>query len=271
MLESFQKLAKAENAILVKIEPQVGKPYTDQENKGFADISDFFLNHGCKIGSPFFPKWTFYLDLTKSEDQILEQMHPKTRYNIRLAEKHGVTVSEEKTQESFEDFLRLHFETTKRQGFYAHTPKYYQLMWDTLAPAGMAKLLVARYQKKALAAWLLFTFNNTLYYPYGGSSREFKEVMPNYLMMWETIKFGQKEKCTNFDLWGAPGPNPKESDPWYGFYRFKLGFNPQLVEFIGTYDLITNPTLYPLYNLAQKARWQGLKIKSKFASLMNAQ
>lgn len=257
MLESLAKIGKQENAIFVKMEPAI------QKASGFENIHKFLLENNCRVGKPNFPKYTFYLDLTKKEEDLMQAMHPKTRYNLRLAQKYGVEVSEDNSPKAFETHLKLLLETIKRQGFYAHTPDYHRKMWEILQPAGIAHLLVAKYKKNPLVTWILFVFNKVLYYPYGSSSREYKEVMPSYTMMWEAIQFGKRQKCKIFDLWGTPGPNPSPSDPWFGFHRFKLGFSPELIEFIGTYDLVLNLYLYPLYNLADKFRWIFLRAKAR--------
>ena len=270
MLGALKKLAQKEKAIFVKMEPNVGGALNQgKSNPGHEKIKEFLLNHDCLLGRSLFPRWTFWLDLKKSEEEILAGMHSKTRYNIRLAERHGVRVIEDNSDQAFSTHLKLLLETTKRQGFYAHTPDYHQKMWQALKPSAQkeqgltAHLLNAKYQKKTLVTWVLFVFNKILYYPYGGSSRENRQVMPSYAMMWEAIKFGKKMGCETFDLWGTPGPNPSRSDPWYGFHRFKMGFGPQLVEFIGTYDFVVDPFRYRLFNLADGLRWKFLRIKAK--------
>lgn len=269
MLGALKKVAQKESAIFVKLEPNIGGPYQDKSQSGHQKIKDFLLNHGCLPGRPLFPAWTFCLDLKKSEKELLASMHAKTRYNIRLSQRHGVKVEEDNSDQAFNQHLKLLFETTERQGFYAHSQDYHRKMWPIIRPSSQENqgltghLLVAKYKDKPLATWLLFIFNKVLYYPYGGSSREHREVMASYAMMWEAIKFGQKMGCQTFDLWGTPGPEPSEKDPWYGFHRFKQGFNPQLIEFIGTYDLIIDPLRYRFFNLAYGLYWKLLRLKAK--------
>jgi len=220
---------------------------------------------------PLFTKYTFVLDLTKSEEELLKNMHPKTRYNIKVAQKHGVKVVEDNSDRAFKTYLKLTNETTKRQKFFAHTQEYHKLMWQTLKIVNnkssivnkdklAAHLLLAKYKKETLVAWILFTFKETLYYPYGASSNEHKETMASNLIMWEAIKFGKKLGLAKFDMWGALGPNPDPKDPWYGFHKFKQGYGGKLVEFIGSYDLVINPILYELYKIADKLRWVLLRI-----------
>lgn len=264
MLDSLKKIAKSENCLFLKLEPNIA-PHPQ--------IHQFLLKNGCRLGKPLFTQYSFILDLTPSEETIFSKMSPKTRYNIRLAQKNGVSIQEDNSPEAFKDYLKLSAETTHRQGFYAHDEKYHRLMWETLQPSGIARLLTATYQKKVLVTWILFLFpqkkttegslfHDTLYYPYGASSREHRELMASNLMMWEAIKWGKAHGAKTFDLWGALGPNPNPKDPWYGFHRFKEGYGAKLTEFIGTYDLVINPHLYPLYNWVDKLRWIFLKLKN---------
>lgn len=190
-------------------------------------------------------------------------MHSKTRYNIKIAEKHGVKIVQDSSDEAFKEYLKLTRETTKRQGFFAHSEKYHKLMWETLKTNADGKLsahlFLAKYKNEVLVAWILFIFKDTLYYPYGASSSKFRETMASNLMMWEAIKFGKKLGLKKFDMWGSLGPEPSVKDPWYGFHRFKEGYGPKLVEFVGSYDLVINKPIYKLYKIADKIRWTLLK------------
>ncbi len=263
MVEALKKIGKREKCIFIQLEPNI----VAIENLKFK-IENLGLQSSAH---PLFTKYTFQLDLTKSEEELLANMYPKTRYNIRVAQKHGVQVIEDNSDKAFKEYLRLTQETTKRQAFYAHTQKYHELMWQTLKPATKdqkpiidkltAHLLLAKYKNKTLAAWILFVFKNTLYYPYGASSTENKETMASNLIMWEAIKYGKKIGLKKFDMWGALSNDPDKNDPWYGFHRFKQGYGPELIEFIGSYDLVINPVLYQIYKIADKARWMVLKLK----------
>ncbi len=253
MLETLKKIGKSENCLFIKLEPNI---FPQGETR------QFLKEHNCRVGRPLFTRYTFQIDLTQSEDQLLALMKEKTRYNVKLAQKAGVSVFEDNSDGAFQNYLQLTFETTKRQKFFAHDQKYHELMWQTLRASNMAHLLTATYQGKILVTWILFLFNNALYYPYGASSSENREVMASNLMMWEAMRWGKTNNAKTFDLWGALGPNPNPKDPWYGFHRFKEGYGGQLVEFIGSYDLVIQPYLYPLYTLADKLRWSYLNLKS---------
>lgn len=252
ILEKLKEIAKENKAIFIKLEPNV-------ETQSFKDAK--FQSFDLKEGKSLFTKYTSVIDLTKSEEEIFNSFKPKTRYNIRLAEKHGIKTQEDNSNEAFEKYLDLLFETTGRQGFFAHNKDYHRRQWQIMQSAGISHLLTATYQGKILSAFLLFDFNGVLYYPYGASTREHKELMAPTLLMWEAIKFGKRQGCRSFDLWGDIEPNPSPNHPYYGFHRFKEGFSPKLVEFIGSYDLVINQPLYYTYGLLDKIRWIILRIK----------
>lgn len=260
VITELKVIGKKENCIFIQLEPNLITSSLDAHNKKL--LTEYFK----PAAHPLFTKYTFVLDLTQSEEEILKNMHPKARYNIRVATKKGVTVKEDNSDAAFKEYLRLTQETTTRQGFYAHTEKYHTIQWQTL-PHEYKKnqlsshLLTTMYQGKTLTAWILFVFEDTLYYPYGASSSEHRDVMASNLIMWEAIRFGKKLGLKKFDMWGALGPEPDRKDPWFGFHDFKRKYGPDHVEFVGSYDLVINPALYQAYKLADKLRWFYLKFK----------
>jgi len=254
MIKALKDLGQKEKAIMVKMEPNV---------KDDPKTAAFLLKNDCQVGKPLFTKYTFQLNLQKDLDQIMADMKPKTRYNIRLSNKHEVKIIEDNSDQAFDLYLKLLGETTRRQNFYAHSSDYHRKMWESIKPTGMAHLFLAKYQKEFLGAYIFFVFNNVLYYPYGASSRKQRKVMPLYALFWQAIQFGQQQKCHTFDMWGSLGENPDQNDPWYGFHHFKEGFGGDLIKFLGTYDLVINPWLYQLYNVADKVRWKILRLKGQ--------
>lgn len=272
IISNLKKIGKQENCVFIQLEPDVivNVPSQRDPASGGKNLKLKIENLGLRPAAhPLFTKYSFILDLTKSEEELLKAMHPKTRYNIKVAIKHGVEIIQDNSDKAFEDYLKLTEETTKRQNFYAHTQKYHRLMWETLRSAQgkldvnklTAYLFLARYKEQTLVAWILFVYKDTLYYPYGASSSLHRETMASNLMMWETIKFGKKLGLKKFDMWGALDNNPDKNDPWYGFHRFKEGYGPKHIEFIGSYDLIINPLLYAAYKILDRARWAFLRLK----------
>lgn len=260
LLDELKETGKKEHLSFMQLEPNISNGQwstnNDQLRRSF---------------HPIFTKYSFILDLTKSEEEILTAMHQKTRYNVRLAEKKGVSVEIDNSEKAFKKYLELTNETTKRQKFYAHDESYHKLMWETLGNTKnekynpnklQANLLTAKYNNKILVTWVLFTFKDTLYYPYGASSSEHREVMPSPLTMWSAIKWGKELGLKKFDMWGAANvKDPKPDNEYFGFHKFKEGFGAELVEFIGSYDYVINPVNYRLLTMADKIRWAYLRAR----------
>lgn len=271
-IEAVKTEVKKYNCIFVKFEPDVfANCYPLTANRKNHDlrlaINDLRIL-GLRPGKPLFTPFTFQLDLTKPENELLAGMKPKTRYNIKLAQKKGVVIEEDNSDEAFEAFQKLTEETTARQHFYAHGRKYRKLMWDTMRSAGLAHLLVARFQdqrstfsaqRSIISAWILFFFNNTGYYPYGASSSQNRELMASNLLAWEALKLAKKSGCKMFDFWGSLGPEPDTKDPWYGFHKFKEGYGGNLTEFVSAWDLVLNLGFYTIYSIGDKLRWWWMK------------
>lgn len=269
-ISALRQLARQNKAVAVKLEPNVCLPIDDSGSSvsAFDSIQKFLTEEGCVPGKPLFTRYTFLLPLTDSEEKMMANMKTKTRYNVNLAQKKGVEILENSTDDGLNTHLEILAETTKRQGFYAHTPDYFQTMWQVLASSGMMRIFEARYEGQVLTSWIMFVFQDKLYYPYGASRSIHREVMASNLMMWEMIRFGQSLGLRTFDMWGALGTDPDPKDPWFGFHRFKQGYGGQLSEFLGTYDLVIDPTMYKIYTLVDAARWKFLRTKAAIRRLL---
>lgn len=242
LAEALTLIAKEQNCSFIKLEPNIVQ--TDQPYQIFPSF--------LPSPKPLFTKYNFVIDLSTSEQELLAKMAQKTRYNTRLAQKKGIRVEERVDDEALEIYLRLYFDTTQRQQYHGHNRAYHTKVWNTLKKAGLARFLIAFYEDEALTAWMLLNFKDTLYYPYGGSSNKHRELMHSNLVAWEAIKIGKRLKLKYFDMWGALGPNADPTNPWYGFHRFKQGYGGQLIEYIGTYDLIFNQPVYYLFTAIDK-------------------
>ncbi len=254
VLNFLFNFGKNNNLVFIKIEPYV------LNNKLL--VSKIKKNKKLKKSPhPLFPQWSQILDITKSENELLKNMHHKTRYNIKLAQKKGVEVKEMSNNLGFEIFAKLYFETCKRQRYFGHNLKYHQLVWKNLKEK-IAHILIAFYQNEPLAAYQIWIYKDIAYYVYGGSSEKYRNLMGANLLMWEAIKMARNKGVKNFDMWGSLPPNYSVNHPWAGFTRFKQGYGGKFVEFIGSFDLIINPFIYPIYNFAHILRKIYLKLKT---------
>ena len=200
------------------------------------------------------PRDTRVLDLTKSEDDLLRAMHPKTRYNIRLASRHGVVVRENTTPRGLRMFLELARDVARRERFHYHPDRYYETLLTTLAPIGAIALRVAEHQGIPLAAGLFIRFGHTVTYAHGASSSRRKHVMAPYLLHWESILQTKASGVVRYDFFGVAPPGASVTHPWFGITRFKQGFGGTEEHYVGAADLITDPALYRMIEIGRSLR-----------------
>lgn len=191
------------------------------------------------------PSKTLVLDLTKSEDEILQEMHQKTRYNIRLAEKKGVKVIEAGA-DRFEEFWNLLDQTSGRDKFRPHGRNYYQAMLQL--DDKPVKLFFSEYKGRLIATALVSFFGDTATYLHGGSANENRAVMAPYVLQWQTIKLAKQLGHRYYDFHGI------DEIKWPGVTRFKNGFGGFLVNYPGTFDLVYDQGWYSIYKMVRKIR-----------------
>jgi peptidoglycan pentaglycine glycine transferase (the first glycine) len=201
------------------------------------------------------PRRTLIVDIAPPEDEILMAMKSKTRYNIRLAERKGVTVRQG-TLEDLSPFYALMEETGERDAFGVHTEAYYRRAFELFAPYEQIALLIAEYQGEPLAALMAFAVGTTAAYISGASSSRHRNLMAPYAVQWAAIQWARSRGCTHYDLWGIPDVDEAQleeafterSDGLWGVYRFKRGFGGHMVRYTGLWER----PLHPLYRLARR-------------------
>ncbi len=197
------------------------------------------------------PAHTWITDLT-SVDQLLSSMHQKTRYNIKLAERHGVQIDFDTL--SFEDVWPLFEGTSGRGKFRLHEKHYYKKLLETLKSGEChAHLVTALFENKPIATNIVIDFVGVRTYLHGASSYEHRSLMAPYLLHWFLLKDATLQGMTQYDWWGvAPADQPNH--PWAGISRFKRSFPGREVSYPGTYDLVKKPGWYTVYQLVRQLR-----------------
>ncbi len=196
---------------------------------------------------------TVLVDLTSPEDELLGRMKQKTRYNIRLAQKKGVTVRTAGVDD-LPLLYRMYAETSVRDGFLIREEGYYQTVWQGFkgvppladAQQPFTETLIAEVDGDPLAAVSLFYFAGQAIYLFGMSREAHREKMPNYLLQWEAMRRAKSVGCRIYNLWGAPDEF-RESDGLWGVFRFKEGLGGVVSRTIGAWDFTPNPLLYKMY------------------------
>jgi len=189
-------------------------------------------------------KATILVDIDKSAEDLLASFKQKTRYNIRLAQKKAVQI---KTRPADLEMLELMYKlmraTQKRAGFFLRPKTAFFAYWKQLAEQGMGQFLVAEHDGDVLAAVYVMLFNDRAYYKEGGSFALKRNLMAPHLLQYETMLWAHKHGARVYDMVAVP-PKSRLDDAkhaHHGLYQFKSGFEPEVTEFIGCYDLVLNP------------------------------
>jgi peptidoglycan pentaglycine glycine transferase (the first glycine) len=193
------------------------------------------------------PGKTLIVDLKKSEQELLSGMHHKTRYNIKVAAKHGVTI----TTGHDEEALQLLHATAGRQGFRSHPLSYYGNLLSFFAQAEQATRAIlyrANYKERMVAAAIMLDFASTRTYLFGGSGEENRNVMAPYILHWQAMQDAKQAGLQRYDFWGIETSAGKTA----GFVRFKLGFGGNVEEYPAPTDHVVKPLWYTTYVALRK-------------------
>jgi peptidoglycan pentaglycine glycine transferase (the first glycine) len=252
LMQEIDSLCRSQRCAFLKIEPDSWEVTPHSQNREIPD-GFRFSQHAIQ------PPRTVVLDVRGSEEQVLERMKQKTRYNIRLASKKGVTVHPSTDITTFRNILDI---TSQRDGFGVHSNNYYARAFELFHSNGNCELLMAEHDGQSLAGLMLFTRGKRAWYFYGGSSEIKRDLMPNYLLQWEAIRWARSHGCTEYDLWGVPDFDEqtlednflKRSDGLWGVYRFKRGFGGKVLRSMGPFDRVYNEPIYRLYDMWVRRR-----------------
>lgn len=255
-VQTVCRLARSQRAFAVVIEPELLDTPADRHLLERLKLRplDFSVQ----------PRRTIWVNLDVDEDvDILAAMKHKTRYNIGLAKRRGVTVRAGSADDAalFYAMLRA---TAERDSFAIHPLSYYRDFLTLFARGtdGPARLLIAEYQREPLAALVVAAMGERAIYLYGASANHYRELMPTYLLQWEAMLWARQRGCKTYDMWGVPDEDEatleanfeRRSDGLWGVYRFKRGFGGQVVRYIGAWAYVLSPLRWWLFNRARALR-----------------
>lgn len=281
LVEAIKPLAKKEKALFFRADPALAirptsaihpshSPSTTHGTSAHSSsASPLHFAHFRFIDHGFQPNDTLLLDLEKSEEQLLSEMKPKGRYNIKLAEKKGVKVhiadpanaDSANFAHDLSAFHKILQETTTRDGFSGHPQSYYENMLKSLQPTPHAQLYLATFENQVIAGLLATTYNGTTIYYYGASGAAHRNLMAPYLLQWQAIREAKQIHCHTYDFLGISPPQAESASaiaaachPWAGVTDFKKKFGGQSVSFQPPQEFVFKPLLYHFYRLYKKLR-----------------
>jgi lipid II:glycine glycyltransferase (peptidoglycan interpeptide bridge formation enzyme) len=235
LLAGAKALAKKHHAYVIKIDPDVSSSETAY--RAMLEAQGFVLTGGGATFDAIQPQYVFRLNTEgKTIDELLAALPQSTRRKVRAGAKKGVT-TKICGQEAVPDFARLMLETGVRDGFVTREESYFSNMLENLGEH--ARLYMAYYEGQPIAGTLAIWYGDKVWYLYGASSNEHRNLMPNYMLQWNMIEWAVEKGCRLYDFRGVPG-QVGEDHPLYGLYKFKLGFGGDYVEFVGEMDMVLN-------------------------------
>lgn len=250
-VQAVEEAARRKGCILVKIDPDVA-----EESAAGRRLTTLLRARGWLFSREQVQyKNTAVSDLTADAESLLEGMKSKWRYNVRLAERRGISVRIGGADD-LAAFYALYAETGARDGFLIRPFDYYRTTWQTFlraqatpgSPIGGALLLAEHPEEnEPLAGLFLMRSFVSAWYFYGASSERRRRDMPNYLLQWSALQWAREQGCTRYDWWGAPTHPEDDNDPMQGVWSFKQGFGAQLAVNVGAWDFPVQPLLYRAY------------------------
>jgi peptidoglycan pentaglycine glycine transferase (the first glycine) len=240
---------KTRTEIFFRIEPRVT----------INDLGNFFFNFGLKKATAVQPQDTAIVDLKCDTETLLERMHAKTRYNIKVAERHGVEVREAVSAEDFLVFWNLLKETAARDKFHTHPLAYYKKLWEScsdVSPSDISrltvKILLAEKDNYVLAAGMFSFFGDRVLYLHGASASHGRNHMAPYALHWKAMELARQHKYSLYDFHGILPTNRSlvknaKEQHWAGITRFKIGFGAKEVNYVGAWDMVYDNLWYVLY------------------------
>ena len=254
IMTALGQMARKYHAILLYADPDEpdsnGEFRAVMEKLGFGETCDEGFGN-------IQPQYVFRLALEgRKKEDIFGAFTPKTRYNIGLSQRKGVTIREYGGADLIPDFIFHNFTelmrtTGERDHFHVRGEEYFRGLLEELGED--ARIFVAYLHGRPIAGAIEVFCGSKAWYLYGASSNEHRNAMPNYLLQWTMIQRAMDRGCTLYDFRGVPG-HPSEGDPLYGLYRFKKGFSGTYTEFTGLFAYEFRPVLCTLFSTAKKLR-----------------
>lgn len=240
--QELKKIAKIENAVFVRLD--FTPPIPNATLAKFFTKASFYTYHSAH----FQPRVEWFLNLDKSEEELLKEMHKGTRYSIHLAERKGITteIVTSNFVKYFEIFYELMVRTATRNNFNLHPKAYYQNIFKNLSPDN-AYLAIARHDEKILVIKLIIRYGPIASCIFSGSSDEQRELRPTYLVQWDIIIEAKRLGHKFYSFGGISSGDTYQS--WAGLTVFKKNFGGKEIRHSDFFDVVGQPLWYQLYNL----------------------
>ena len=265
------------NTIAIRFDPDVS--FTNPEDRDLFNYGMQLITYADRLkirknSVDIQPPDSTLVDLTGTEEEILEKMHSKWRYNIRLSERKGVVIhrylgNDINLSEKIDKFYELTKITNARDGNASHSKAYYADLIKSSAEEVSAgkdvpviSLYIAEHEGEEIASIMTLFSHDEAIYLYGASSNNKRNLMPNHLLQWTAMKDAKAYGSKYYDMYGMPPEGKDENHPMHGLYMFKANFGGKNIHRTGSWDIPLKAIYHP-YSAAEKLRafWHKKVIK----------
>ena len=243
LIDGLEQYCRQRKAVLLKVDPCL--PAGQEQALRACGAQPLPAKDGRFGGTQ--PKYVMRLDLTPGPEAVFADFKSDYRNRIRKSERRGVAVRPAASDADWHGFYQLLLETADRQEFTVRAESYFQAIRNDLQGACESRVFLAEREERLVGAILCVRYGSTVWYLYGGMNDEGRDHYCGYLMQWKAMEWAFETDCTVYDFRGVAPPEAEDS-PLYGLNRFKSGFSPELVEWVGEWDLVFRPLEYKVLN-----------------------
>jgi lipid II:glycine glycyltransferase (peptidoglycan interpeptide bridge formation enzyme) len=240
ILPSLRNFAKNNGVFAVKLEPELLE--TPENIKSLVGL-------GLRKSKAIQAANTVIVDISKPIEDIMANFSSKARGNIRAAQKANVTT--EIVPVSDNNCALFYKMMAQTIGGRSHVRnfEYFKNFWQSHYKSGTGVFMFAKLADEVLAMDFIMIFGKKAARKDAASTRDHSVRGASALLELEAIKYLKEKGVTQYDLYGAPPSDQikNPNHPYYGFGTFKVGFNSNITDYVGCYDLVVKPFAYKLW------------------------
>ena len=220
----------------------LGGKQIETDGEGFGDVQ---------------PRFVFAIDVEgKTDEELLATFSQEWRRNIKKAEKSEVKVRQANFSD-LETFHTLYKETAKRDKFTPRPLNYFKQMWKSFNEnsnnLAEMRLYIAEQENICHAACLWVRVGKHVWYTYGASSTNGRELRPSNAIQWQMMRDARDAGAGIYDMRGIAA-TLNEKSPLFGLLRFKIGTGGKVIQYVGEWDFVLKPLIYKAFRVALARR-----------------
>ncbi|MBR5408358.1 peptidoglycan bridge formation glycyltransferase FemA/FemB family protein [Candidatus Saccharibacteria bacterium] len=235
LFADMKEQGKKYHCVFVRVRPQL-----EESPAAFK----LFRELGLKKAPTFLSvEYAAILDLHKSEEEIIKNMHRRIRYAVNNARNKGFTIEKSTDPKDIHEFYQIELQTAKRQEFVAFSEDFLTKQFAAFAKNNEAVLYTAKYEGQILAQNFMIFYGNEASYHYAVSTELGTKMSGSPILHVEAMKDARARGIYRYNLWGIVGENEK-NHRFYGVSFFKRGFGGDELKYLPAHDLIISPVKY---------------------------